>query len=128
MSSYVAYTANTDGSINILAGSTNSVVFSKILPTGTTYEVHEGEVFTAGGKTWLSQTEQGYIDAKAAEEREKAIANLDTQYNTQKAALSEQYTMAMLAEDTELADEVKTELMALNEWYDTEYKKIAGEE
>ena len=125
---YVAYTANTDGSINILAGSTNLAVFSKILPTGTQYEVHEGETYTAGGKTWLSQTEQGYIDAKAAEERKKAIAKLDTQYNTQKAILSEQYTSAMMAEDTELAGEVKTELMALNEWYDTEYKKIAGEE
>ena len=125
---YTAYTANTDGSINVLAGSTNPAVFAKILPTGTTYEVHEGETYTAGGKTWLSQTEQGYIDAKAAEERKKAIAKLDTQYNTQKAILSEQYTSAMMAEDTELADEVKTELMALNEWYDTEYKKIAGEE
>ena len=125
---YTAYTANTDGSINVLAGSTNPAVFAKILPTGTTYEVHEGEVFTAGGKTWLSQTEQGYIDAKAAEEREKAIAKLDTQYNTQKAILSEQYTSAMMAEDTELADEVKTELTALNEWYDTEYEKNAGEE
>ena len=125
---YTAYTSNTDGSINVLAGSTNPAVFSKILPTGTTYKVHEGEVFTAGGKTWLSQTEQGYIDAKAAEEREKAIAKLDTRYNTQKAVLSEQYTSAMMAEDTELAGEVKTELMALNEWYDTEYKKIAGEE
>ena len=125
---YTAYTPNTDGSISILAGSTNPAVFSKILPTGTTYKVHEGEVFTAGDKTWLSQTEQGYIDAKAAEERKKAIAKLDTQYNTQKAILSEQYTSAMLADDTELADEVKKELMTLNEWYDTEYKKIAGEE
>lgn len=128
MSNFVAYTDNQDGSINILAGSTNPAVFAKILPTGTTYKVHEGEVFTAGGKTWLSQTEQGYIDAKAAEEREKAITKLDTQYNTQKAILSEQYMSAMVAEDTKLADEVKTELRALNEWYDTEYKKLQGEE
>ena len=28
-----------------------------------------------------------------------------------------------MAEDTKLADEVKTELTALNEWYDTEYDK-----
>ena len=128
MSNFLAYTQNADNSINVLAGSTNPAVFSKILPTGTTYEVHEGETYTAGGKTWLSQTEQGYVDAKAAEERKKAITKLDTQYNTQKAILSEQYTSAMMAEDTELADEVKTELMALNEWYDTEYKKFAVEE
>ena len=128
MAQYTAYTTNADNSINVLAGSDRREVFPKILPTGTEYEVHEGETYTAGGKTWLSQTERGYIDAKAAEEREKAIAKLDTQYNTQKAILSEQYTSAMMAEDTELADEVKTELTALNEWYDTEYEKIAGEE
>ena len=39
---YTAYTANTDGSVNILAGSSNPDVFSKILPAGTQYEVHEG--------------------------------------------------------------------------------------
>ena len=128
MSNFVAYTANQDGSINVLAGSTNPDVFSKILPTGTTYEVHEGEVYTAGGKTWLSDTDEGYIEAKKQEEKQKAISQLDTDYNTQKATLSEQYTSAMMADDTDLAEEVKTELTALNEWYDAEYEKIAGEE
>ena len=128
MSNYVAYTANTDGSINILAGSTNPAVFAKILPTGAQYEVHEGEVFSAGGKTWLSDTDEGYIEAKKQEEKQKAISQLDTDYNTQKATLSEQYTSAMMADDTDLAEEVKTELTALNEWYDAEYEKIAGEE
>ena len=128
MSNYVAYTANTDGSVNILAGSTNPAVFTKILPTGTTYEVHEGEVFTAGGKTWLSDMDPAYIEAKAKEEKDKALAQLDNDYNTQKAVLSEQYTSAMMADDEELADEVKAELTALNEWYDEEYAKIVGEE
>lgn len=125
---YTAYTANTDGSINVLAGSSTPAVFAKILPTGTQYEVHEGEVFSAGGKTWLSDTDEGYIEAKKQEEKDKALSDLDSRYNADKAVLSEQYTMAMLTDDTEIADGVKTELMALNEWYDTEYKKIAGEE
>lgn len=125
---YVAYTQNADSSINVLAGSTNPAIFSKILPTGTQYKVHEGGTYTAGGKTYLSDTDPAYIEAKKQEKKEKAIAELDTQYNTQKAVLSEQYTMAMLADDTELADGVKTELTALNEWYDEEYTKIAGEE
>ena len=125
---YTAYTANQDGSINVLAGSSNPAVFAKILPTGTQYEVHEGETYTAGGKTWLSDTDEGYIEAKKQEEKQKAISQLDTDYNTQKATLSEQYTSAMMADDTDLAEEVKTELTALNEWYDAEYEKIAGEE
>jgi hypothetical protein len=73
MEKYTAYTPNTDGSITVLAGSSNPDVFAKILPTGTQYEVHEGEVYQAGGKTWLSQDDEGYIEAKAAEEQEKAL-------------------------------------------------------
>jgi hypothetical protein len=34
----------------------------------------------------------------------------------------------MMTDDAELADEVKAELTALNEWYDEEYEKIVGEE
>jgi hypothetical protein len=125
---YTAYTANTDGSINILAGSTNPAVFAKILPTGTEYSVHEGETYSAGGKTWLSDEDEGYIEAKKQEEKDKALAQLDQQYNTDKAVLSEQYTMAMLTDDTELAEELKAELVALNEDYDKAYEKIVGGE
>ena len=125
---YVAYTANQDGSINVLAGSTNPAVFPKILPTGTQYEVHEGETYSAGGKTWLSDTDEGYIEAKAQEEKDKALAQLDQQYNVDKAVLSEQYTMAMLTDDTELAEELKAELVALNEDYDKAYEEIVGGE
>jgi hypothetical protein len=125
---YTAYTPNTDGSIKILAGSTNPAVFDKILPTGTEYSVHEGETYTAGGKTWLSDTDEGYIEAKKQEEKANALSDLDTDYNQQKAILSEQYTSAMMADDAELAEEVKAELTALNEWYDDEYAKIVGEE
>jgi hypothetical protein len=59
---------------------------------------------------------------------EEKIAALDADYNQQKAILSEQYTSALMADDAELADEVKEELTALNEWYDEEYEKIVGEE
>jgi hypothetical protein len=128
MSNFVAYTANADGSINVLAGSSNPDVFAKILPTGTQYEVHEGETYSAGGKTWLSDEDEGYIEAKKQEEKQKALSDLDNDYNQQKAILSEQYTSAMMADDAELADEVKAELTALNEWYDEEYAKIVGEE
>ena len=121
---YTAYTANTDGSINVLAGSTNPAVFAKILPTGTQYEVHEGEIYTAGGKTWLSQTEQGYIDAKAAEEREKAIAKLDAQFRVDRATIMEYYTQAVFDNDTETQKELKTEMKDIKDTYAEERKKI----
>lgn len=124
MSSYIAFKENEDGSIQVLAGSPNPAVFSAILPDGTEYKIHNGETFTAGGKTWIANTADGYLKAKAEEEKQVAIAQLDSKYNTDKASLSEQYTSAMMADDTELADEIKAELIALNEWYDTDYAKI----
>jgi hypothetical protein len=36
--------------------------------------------------------------------------------------------MAMLTDDTELADELKAELVALNEDYDKAYEEIVGGE
>lgn len=124
---YTAYTANTDGSINILAGSTNPAVFDKILPTGTTYEVHEGETYTAGGKTWLSDTDEGYIEAKKQEEKAKALADLDAQYNADKADLLTAYQTATVYGDTDTMESLKADLNALDEQYDEDYEKIVGE-
>lgn len=59
---------------------------------------------------------------------DEKIAALDAQYNADKAVLSEQYTMAMLTDDTELAEELKAELVALNEDYDKAYEGIVGGE
>jgi hypothetical protein len=124
---YTAYTANQDGSVTVLAGSTNPAVFDKILPAGTEYEVHEGEVFTANGKTWLSDTDEGYIEAKAQEEQEKALAQLDAQYNADKADLLTAYQTAMLYGDTDTMESLKADLVALDEQYDEDYEKIVGE-
>ena len=57
---------------------------------------------------------------------DEQLAELDSNYNTQKASISEQYTSAMMVDDTELASELKAELLSLNEWYDEEYEKITG--
>ena len=121
------YTSNDDGTINYY-GSAHTEEELQASNVGIDLLFANTEPVSVDGVYWLSAADPAYIEAKKQEKKEKAIAKLDTQYNTQKAVLSEQYTSAMLADDTELADEVKTELMALNEWYDTEYKKIAGEE
>ena len=57
---------------------------------------------------------------------DEQLAELDSNYNTQKASISKQYTSAMMVDDTELASELKAELITLNEWYDEEYEKITG--
>lgn len=121
---YTAYTANTDGSINVLAGSTNPAVFAKILPTGTTYEVHEGETYTAGGKTWLSDTDEGYIEAKAKEEKDKALADLDRQFRDDQATIMEYFTQAVFDGDTEAQEELKEEMEEIKTTYAEERKKL----
>jgi hypothetical protein len=128
MSNFVAYTANTDGSVNILAGSTNPAIFPKILPEGTEYSVHEGETYTAGGKTWLSDEDEGYIEAKKQEEQEKALAQLDSRYNANKTDLLTAYQTAQVYGDTDLMESLKADLNALDEQYDEDYEKIVGEE
>lgn len=59
---------------------------------------------------------------------EEKIAALDAQYNRDKSAISEQYTAAIMVDDTELADELKSELITLNADYDEKYREIVGEE
>ena len=74
-------------------------------------------------------TEGNYIADENGEwvkDIQKELNELDSQYNTQKTSISEQYTSAMMVDDTEFAEELKEELIALNEWYDEEYKKITG--
>ena len=125
---YTAYTANTDGSVNILAGSSNPDVFSKILPAGTQYEVHEGETYTAGGKTYLSDTDPAYIESKADEDKAKKIAALDNQYNADKADLLTAYQAALVYGDSDTMAKLKADLAALDDKYDEDYAKIEGEE
>ena len=125
---YTAYTANTDGSINVLAGSTNPAVFSKILPTGTEYSVHEGETYSAGGKTWLSDTDEGYIEAKKQEEKDKALAALDAQYNADKSNLLNAYQTALVYGNADRMEQIKADLVALDDKYDADYEAIVGEE
>lgn len=74
MSQYTAYTQNADSSINVLAGSDRRDVFSKILPD-TEYEIHEGEIYTAGGKTWLTP-EAAYQKAHLADVKAEKIREL----------------------------------------------------
>ena len=124
---YSAYQQNNDGSINILAGSSNPAVFPAILK-GREYEVHEGDIYHAGGKDWLSQDDAGYIAAKAGDDLEKALADLDSQYNADKADLLTAYQTAMLYGDTDTMESLKADLQALDEQYDEDYERIVGEE
>lgn len=123
MSQYTAYSKNEDGSVNVLAGSDCRDVFPKILPEGTEYEIHEGELYTAGGKTWLTPDE-AYQEAKSQDEKNAAFAELNAEFAREKANLCESYTAASMSGDTETAESIASDMSDLNDWYDEEYAKI----
>jgi hypothetical protein len=57
---------------------------------------------------------------------EEQLAELDRQYNSDKAILMSQYTEADIDGDEELKASVKAELVALREQYDKDYADIVG--
>lgn len=121
------YTNNDDGTINYYGSAhTDEELVERVKDVDLLFS--DTEPVSVDGVYWLSADNPDYIKAKEKHDKEEALAMLDADYNQQKAILSEQYTSAMMADDAELADEVKAELTALNEWYDEEYEKIAGEE
>jgi hypothetical protein len=61
--------------------------------------------------------------------KEEKLAALDAQYDSDKAMLVAQYTDALMHDDTDTADAVKAEMIALDEQYDADYEAIInGEE
>ena len=121
------YTDNDDGTINYY-GSNHLAEELQRIHKDVLLSFSDTEPVSVDGTYWLSADDPAYIETKKKHDKEQAFAELDASYNQQKAVLSEQYTSAMMAEDAELADEVKAELTALNEWYDEEYEKIVGGE
>jgi hypothetical protein len=59
--------------------------------------------------------------------KEEKLAELDAQYNADKADLLTAYQTAMLYGDTDTMESLKADLTALDEQYDEDYEKIVGE-
>ena len=57
---------------------------------------------------------------------EEQLAELDTQYNSDKAILMSQYTEAVIDDDSDLMASIKEELAVLREEYDKAYEEIIG--
>jgi hypothetical protein len=57
---------------------------------------------------------------------ERKLAELDSQYNSDKAILMSQYTEAVIDDNTELMASIKEELAVLREEYDNAYGEIVG--
>lgn len=58
--------------------------------------------------------------------KEEKLAQLETEYKTEKAKLEGYFTTALLMDDTETQDELKEELADLEAWYKEEKEVIEG--
>lgn len=78
--------------------------------------------------TW-EELPAGDGNGETPRSKDQKLADLDAQYASDKAALTQEYSDAVMHDDTETAEDLKAELAALDEWYDAEYRKIEeGEE
>ena len=59
---------------------------------------------------------------------EEKIAALDAQYNADKADLLTAYQTALVYGNTERMEQIKADLVALDDKYDEDYEAIVGEE
>lgn len=59
---------------------------------------------------------------------DEKIAQLDEQYNADKADLLTAYQTALVYGDTETMESLRADLMALDDQYDEDYEKIVGGE
>jgi len=73
--------------------------------------------------TW-EELPAGDGNGETPRSKDQKLADLDAQYTSDKAALTQEYSDAVMHDDTETAEDLKAELAALDEWYDEEYRKI----
>lgn len=58
--------------------------------------------------------------------KEEKLAQLEAEYKTEKAKLEGYFNTALLMDDTETQEELKSEMAELAEWYAEEKKSIEG--
>ena len=120
----IAYTLNPDNSINILGGSPSLDTLHKILPNQE-FEVFEGEPFEFNGKYYLSEADVSEAEKEAKETEEKR-AELIRQYESDKSVLMQYITEAVAYGDD--TDELREEMLALNEKFDNDMTELKGGE
>ena len=60
--------------------------------------------------------------------KDEKISALNAQYDSDKATLVNEYTDALMHDDAEMAEDIKQEMLALDEQYDIDYQAIIDEE
>ena len=121
------YTDNADGTINYY-GVEHTEEGLKAKNEGVGLLFTDTEPVSVDGVYWLSDDNPAYIEAKKAHEKQEKLTQLDSDYQSQKQELINQYTDDMLHGDTDAMESDKQAMVDLDAWYDEEYAKIEGSE
>ena len=119
---------NYDGTSRTLTWMNRSPISGKWqIPAGVTTtkppKAKAGYTLTFDGGEW-TQTKEA--EPTAEELKAQELAQLDAEYENAKKTLAEYYIDALIHGDTELMEELKTEMLSLDEEYAAEREGMEG--
>lgn len=117
------YTDNDDGTINYY-GSNHLAEELQRIRKDVVLSFSDTEPVSVDGVYWLSDDDPAYIEAKKAHEKAEALAQLDHQFNLDRATIMEYYTQAVFDGDTETQEELKAEMEDIKDTYAEERKML----
>ena len=127
----IAYTKNSDNTINVLGGSSSIEKLNTILEGKDFFVCNDDEVtYCVSGKVMLTADVDEAAEEKAKAEEEKRVktAQLDAQYQADKAQLMQYYFEFSIAGNNEGMESIKAELEALNQQYDNDLELLKESE
>ena len=117
------YTDNDDGTINYY-GSNHLAEELQRIHKDVLLSFSDTEPVSVDGIYWLSADNPDYIKAKEAHDKAEALAELDVQYDRDKADIMNYYTQAVFAGDEEEQAALKIEMAEIDAQYIEDRKAL----
>lgn len=117
------YTANADGTINYY-GENHLAEELQRINKEVTLSFSDIKPVSVNGIYWLSADDPAYIEAKKAHDKSEALAQLDAQYDRDKADIMNYYTQAVFADDEEEQAALKIEMARIDAQYIEDRKAL----
>jgi hypothetical protein len=117
------YTDNDDGTINYY-GSNHLAEELQRIHKDILLSFSDTEPVSVDGVYWLSADNPDYIEAKKAHDKATALAELDAQYDSDKADIMNYYTQAVFAGDEEEQATLKIEMAEIDAQYVEDRKAL----
>ena len=117
------YTNNEDGTINYY-GSNHLAEELQRIHKDVLLSFSDTEPVSVDGVYWLSADDHAYIEAKKKHDKAEALAELDAQYDSDKADIMNYYTQAVFAGDEEEQAALKIEMAEIDAQYVEDRKAL----